>query len=226
MTVPQKRNWGVVRKALRKYFICFWKQNKFKWFLVKRDQEENLGTAVKTTPTQLLRSYIELKVMVPNEVAMYSDEDELYSFPNPEDDALDVFFISASYFWPLPSSFVFNNSESMPGFDISSSFTCISPSSILTTVDMDGRSFGMSWVQRRLIFRNLVASSTSKFSFNDVSTNLSSSPLSCSTHACKSLFNKFVRALLEIIKMQKWLHSFYSHNNSICYLIGKKKIIM
>lgn len=75
----------------------------------------------------------------------------------------------------------------------------------------------MSWVQRRLIFRNPVASSTSKFSFNDVSTNLSSSPFSCSTHACKSLFNKFVQfsSFTGDNQDEQMTCSFYSHKKII-----------
>jgi hypothetical protein len=135
----------------------------------------------------MVRSYIELKVMVATEVVMCPDDedDELYSFPKPVDAVSDEFFISALYFWPLLSlAFGCMRSESRPGFVISLSFTCTSPSSILTTMDMVGRSFGMSWVQRRPIFRNLQASSM-KSSSNDASTNLSNSPLSNITHVCK-----------------------------------------
>lgn len=122
------------------------------------------------------------------EVIFSDDEEELYSFPKPEDAVSVEFFISALHFWPLSAlAFGGMRSESRPGFVISLSFTCISPSSIPTTVDIDGRSFGMSWVQRRPILRNLQASSTLKSSFSNASTNLSNSPFSNVPHTCKKV---------------------------------------
>lgn len=66
-------------------------------------------------------------------------------------------------------------SEIKAGFVIVLSSTFISPVSILTTEDMDGRHFGDSWVQRRPIFRNLHACSASNSPFRDVSTSATSS---------------------------------------------------
>ena len=66
-------------------------------------------------------------------------------------------------------------SEIRPGFVIFFSSTFFRPESILTTVDMEGRRFGSSWVQRRPIFRNLQASSALKSPFNDASTRETSS---------------------------------------------------
>ncbi|KAL3612695.1 hypothetical protein D5086_003715 [Populus alba] len=66
-------------------------------------------------------------------------------------------------------------SEIRPGFVIFLSSTFFRPESILTTVDMEGRRFGSSWVQRRPIFRNLQASSALKSPFNDASTRETSS---------------------------------------------------
>ncbi|KVI10309.1 hypothetical protein Ccrd_011331 [Cynara cardunculus var. scolymus] len=53
-------------------------------------------------------------------------------------------------------------SEMRPGFVILPSSTFISPDNILTTVDITGRSFGLSWVHKRPIFKYLQASSASK----------------------------------------------------------------
>lgn len=66
-------------------------------------------------------------------------------------------------------------SEIKPGFVILLSSTSFSPVSILTTVDMEGRSFGVSWVHSKPIFRNLQASSASNSPFNDESTSTTSS---------------------------------------------------
>jgi len=66
-------------------------------------------------------------------------------------------------------------SEIRPGFVIFLSSKFFRPVSILTTVDMEGRRFGSSWVQRRPIFRNLQASSALKSPFNDASTRETSS---------------------------------------------------
>ncbi|KAG5546805.1 hypothetical protein RHGRI_018841 [Rhododendron griersonianum] len=69
-------------------------------------------------------------------------------------------------------------SEIRAGFVISFPSMSISPVNILTTVDMEGRRFGASWVQRRPIFKNLQATSASNSPFNDASTNPTSSLLS------------------------------------------------
>jgi len=101
--------------------------------------------------------------MVAYEVSTPDDEDEFSTLPEVEDE----FFISHLLFWSFPpfcfgilSPLKLVNSDSKPGFDILS-FTSISPINIMTTVDMDGRCFGTPWMQRRPIFRELQASSTS-----------------------------------------------------------------
>lgn len=122
--------------------------------------------------------------MVANEVVMFPDEeDELASFPEPPDNVSNVSIV-LTFSLPLLLSFISINSENNPGFAMTMSLISISPVSILTTVDIVGRSFGMSWVQRRPILRNLHASSMLTSPSNDASTNSSSSPLSCLFHAC------------------------------------------
>lgn len=75
-------------------------------------------------------------------------------------------------------------SEINPGFVIFLSSQFISPVSIFTTVDMDGRSFGLSCVHKRPIFKNLHASSASNSPFKNVSTNTTNSLFSYRFHVC------------------------------------------
>ena len=103
------------------------------------------------------------------EVGIPDDNDELSSLPEPD-------AVSDLYLW-APPTLMPMSSEMRPGLDILSS-TSASPVSMLTTVDMVGRDFGMSWVQSRPILRNLQTSSMSKSPFNDVSTASASSLLS------------------------------------------------
>ena len=103
------------------------------------------------------------------EVVIADDKDELSILP-------EVDAVSDLCFWGPPTLMPMS-SEMRPGLDISSS-TSASPVSMLTTVDMAGRDFGMSWVQRRPTLRNLQASSMSKSPFNDMSTTSASSPFS------------------------------------------------
>ena len=98
---------------------------------------------------------------------LYEVEDDWY-----EDEA--VVFMSillAGFFLTLRSI----KSEIKAGFDMFLSLTRSLPVSMSTTEDMDGRTFGSSWVQRRPIFRNLQASSASKSPFSDSSTSVTSS---------------------------------------------------
>lgn len=92
-------------------------------------------------------------------------------------------FSSRGFFWFLTLRSM--KSEIRPGFVISRS-TSLSPVSILTTVDIEGRSFGLSCVHRRPTLKNLHASSASKSSFREVSTILTISLRSYSVHVCKA----------------------------------------
>lgn len=116
---------------------------------------------------QMLRSYTAVKV-IPDDIV------ELSWISEPDDKLSDTFFASGT---GLGSLLILRSmkSEIRPGFVIALESTSISPISIFTTLDMDGRSFGVSWVQRRPIFRNLQASSASKAPFNDSSTSPTSS---------------------------------------------------
>ena len=129
--------------------------------------------------TQLLRSSIVVKVIVPCVAVVFADEEESTCLPEPADSVSDDVF-----FWFLRLT----RSDNMPGSDISSSFTCISPVSNFTTVDIDGRLLGMTWVHKRDTFKNLQASTTSKSSPNNASTNWMSSPFLNSLHACISTY--------------------------------------
>ena len=123
---------------------------------------------------QLLRSYIELKVIVACVIVVFPDDEELSCFPETVEGEGDALF-----FRILKSI----NSEIRPGLDIFWSSTFIAPVSIFIILDMDGLSFGTSWVQRRPTFKYLQASSILKSSSNEVSTNATSSPFSYNFHA-------------------------------------------
>ncbi|KAK7848945.1 hypothetical protein CFP56_003999 [Quercus suber] len=120
----------------------------------------------------MLRSYNVVKVpalVVPDNKA------ELSRLSDPED-ALEEVMVASGFFW-APRTLRSMKSEIKPGFVILLSSKSILPLNILTTVDMDGRSFGASCVQRRPIFRNLQASSTSKSPLSAVSTSTTNSRL-------------------------------------------------
>lgn len=129
------------------------------------------------TDEKVFLSYCAVKVV---DVTVEASDD-IVEFPrmfDPEDrlseDTPSLFpFFSSGFF-----TFRSMKSEISPGFVIFLSSILISPVSIFTTVDMDGRSFGLSCVQSRPIFRYLQASSASKSPFKDKSTSRTSSPRS------------------------------------------------
>lgn len=90
-----------------------------------------------------------------------------------------IFFLGSLIFKSITS-------EIKPGFVILLSLTSISAVSILTTEDMVGRCLGVSWVQRRAIFKYLQASSALNPPFSDMSTNCTNSFRSYSSHVCKN----------------------------------------
>ena len=129
----------------------------------------------------MLWSYCTVKVVAPT---LEAANDIVVSWLCDADDALleDEVFVSIFFCVLILRSI---KSEIKPGFVSLLSSTSISPMSILTTEDMDGRSFGLCWVQRRPIFRNLQASSASKSPFSDMSTSSANSLRSKSSHVCK-----------------------------------------
>lgn len=102
-------------------------------------------------PMGQLRSYIELNVIVAWEVVVFPDEEDILpALLEVDADVLQ----EESFVCVFPrSTLTPMNSERSPGLEIFSLSTSISPVSIFTTVDMEGRSFDTSWVQRRPIFR-------------------------------------------------------------------------
>lgn len=133
---------------------------------------------------QMLRSHIAVNVMVAWDVVS-DDKFELF-MSEPEDRVISSFGSG------LVLIFRSMKSEIKLGLVILLSSTSFSPVSIFTTVDIAGRSFGMSWVQRRLIFKNLQASSASKSPFSAVSTSPTNSLLSWSCHVCSKKVHIFV----------------------------------
>lgn len=138
-----------------------------------------IGSSVlfHSTDEKVFLSYCPVKVAV----VTVEVPDDIVEFPrlcDPEDRLSEVipslFCLFFSGLFTLRSM----KSEISPGFVIFLSSMLISPVSIFTTVDMDGRSFGLSCVQSRPIFRYLQASSASKSPFNDISTSRTSSPRS------------------------------------------------
>lgn len=107
---------------------------------------------------------------------------ELSCFPEPEYEASDVLFFS-------------DFSDIRPGCDIIFPSTTISPLNIFTTVDMDGRSFGICWVQRSEIFTNLLASSRSKSRSPSNDTSINSFNL-FSLYSAHAYIKKKVYAIL------------------------------
>ena len=134
-----------------------------------------------TTHVYILWSYCAVKVAVV--AAVEGGDDMVVSWG-------DVLYVYVVLISTLLSCFLLTlrsiKSEIKAGFVMLLSSTTISPVSILTTEDMDGRSFGESWVQRRPIFRNLQACSASNSPFSDISTSPTNSFRSYRSHVCKN----------------------------------------
>lgn len=108
--------------------------------------------------SQSLRSDNAVKVTNPYEVLFVDDESELLSVP-PAEVLYDMLISGSASLGGR--TFRSMKSEMSPGFVTFSSLTSSMPISIFTTVDIDGRSFGVSCVHRRAIFKNRQASSAS-----------------------------------------------------------------
>lgn len=108
--------------------------------------------------SQSLRSDNAVKVTNPYEVLFVDDKHELLSVP-PAEVLYDMLISGSASLGGR--TFRSMKSEMSPGFVTFSSLTSSMPISIFTTVDMDGRSFGVSCVHRRAIFKNRQASSAS-----------------------------------------------------------------
>jgi len=121
----------------------------------------------------MLRPYNPVKVVGVAVDEFSDDKIELSSISDPENALKDV--VADALVLKGARTLRSMKSEIRPGFIILLSSRSFWPVSILTTVDMEGRSFGLSWVQSRPIFRNLQASSASKSPSNAVSTRATSS---------------------------------------------------
>lgn len=131
---------------------------------------------------QWVRSHASVKVMVDCDVVL-DDNNECSALSELEDVlVVNVFFLGSlladGVLLGLLLTFRSMKSEMRPGFVILSSSISISPDNILTTFDITGRSFGLSWVHKRPIFKYLQASSGSKSLFISVSTSSTNSFLS------------------------------------------------
>lgn len=137
------------------------------------------------TQSHLLRSYIELKVMVPCDMFVVCTVEDLSCVPEPDDD--DPCGSLLELLRPI-------SSVSRPGFESFSSSTSNSPFSIFTMVDMAGRAFGITWVHTSPIFRYLQASSVLESPSSNSSTNWTSIPFLYRVHAWKNgLDSSFIK---------------------------------
>lgn len=154
-----------IKRKTRLSFLQYNKPEKSK----NRTKEPN---RIEWMTVQMLRSYTAVKVTVA--LVVVPDDIVELSWRSETDDKLwDTMFFGSG----LSSLLILRSmkSEIRPGLVIGLESTFISPVSIFTTLDMDGRSFGVSWVQRRPIFKNMQASSASKSPFRDSSTSPTSS---------------------------------------------------
>lgn len=141
------------------------------------------------------QSDITVKVM--DACVVFSDDKGELPWP---DVTRELVWGSLTLFWLLTLSSI--KSLSSPGFVIFSKLTSFSSVSILATVDIEGRSFTVSCVQRSPTFKNLQASSTSKSSVNEVSMMFAISPCSYRFHVCNMRSLRIMSGTMDYSIMQ------------------------